>query len=240
MAVLFGAGQRETEEKVAAVPSEMSVLWLTMAVTITLSFLGTLAAYIKFEIMGGGSTLLTSAFMLSYEGNVPTLFSYAMLNFCCLLLLLIAALEWDSRSRWCHHWLILGALFFLLGFDEAASVHEKVIPILQGYGARGMFHFAWVIPAAALLVVLAAFYLRWLLALPGEIRRLMVVSALVYVGGALLVEMPEGAYAEIYGQNTFLFHLFTVVEESFEMMGLSLFSYALLVYVRHLKSHPER
>lgn len=232
MAVLSGAGRKD---RASASPSERHVLYLTMATTAALSALGALAAYLKFEVMDGRSSLFTSAFMMSYESNVPTLFSYAMLNFCCALLLLISAWEWDRHSRWCHHWLMLGSVFFLLAFDEAASVHEKVSPIIQSYGTSGVFHFGWVIPAAFLLVVLAAVYLRWLFALPGEVRRLMVVSAVVYVGGALLVEMPEGAYAEIYGQNSFLFHLLTVVEETFEMVGLSLFSYTLLHYARYLK-----
>lgn len=232
MAVLFGVGQKV---KPGAVSPERMVLALLLGATAAMSLTGAVAAYLKFEVMGGHSTFLTSALIMAYEGNVPTLFSYALLNACCVLLLLISAREWDRHSRWCHHWLGLGVVFFLLAFDEAASVHEKLAPLLRDYGASGFFHFAWVIPAGVLVLVLAAFYLRWLLALPRDSAKLMVLSAALYVGGALLVEMPEGAYAEIHGQNTFLFHLLTVVEETFEMMGLSVFCYALLRHARYLK-----
>jgi hypothetical protein len=235
MAVLFGAGQNV---KASAAPSERAVLALLLWATAALSLAGISAAHIKFNVMGGRSTPLTSAFIMAYEGNVPTLFSYTLLNVCCALLLLIAAKEWDRHSRWCHHWLGLGIVFFLLAFDEAASVHEKLVPMVQAYGARGLLHFAWVVPAGIFVAVMAALYMRWLAALPKDTRWLMVLSAALYVGGALLVEMPEGAYAEVYGQNTFLFHLLTVVEETFEMMGLSVFSYALLRHAGYLKGHP--
>lgn len=232
MAVLFGVGQKVRPETMSP---ERTALALLLGATAALSLIGTVAAYLKFEVMGGRSTLLTSALIMSYEGNVPTLFSYALLNFCCVLLFLVSAREWDRHSRWCHHWLALGVLFFLLAFDEAASVHEKLAPILRDYGASGLFHFAWVIPAGIFVAVMAALYLRWLLALPGDTAKLMLLSAVLYIGGALLVEMPEGAYAEVYGQNTFLFHLLTVVEETFEMVGLSVFAYALLRHARYLK-----
>jgi hypothetical protein len=225
---LFALHRKETLSRDAL------ALIVTVTVTAAMCLLGTVAAWLKFEVHGGRSTLFTSAFIMAYEGNVPTLYSYTLLNFCALLLFIVAFRERGRprARRWWTHWLVLGVVFFLLAFDEAASLHEKLVPIFQAHGASGLLYFAWVIPAGIFVAVLGLAYLRFLLALPRDIRMLVVVSAALYVGGALLVELPEGAYAEVYGQNTFVFHAFTVLEETFEMLGLSVFSYTLL---RHLR-----
>ena len=45
------------------------------------------------------------------------------------------------------------------------------------------------------------------------------------------MEMPEGAYAQVYGENNFIFHIFTIFEETLEMVGLSLYIYTLILFL---------
>lgn len=229
MAVWFGAGSGAASERSFF---RTRVLRALVGVTMVLSLAGMAAAWIKFEVMSGRGSFLTSSFIMAYEGNVPTLYSYFLLNLCCVLLLAVSWGARQRRERWWGHWFGLAVGFFLMGFDEAASVHEKLVPVVQGMiGTGGWLHFGWVVPAGLLVLGIGLAYLRFLAALTGEIRLLVLVSAALYVGGALLIEMPEGAHAALYGQNNFTFHAFSVIEEMFEMLGLSLFSCTLLRYL---------
>ena len=45
------------------------------------------------------------------------------------LLGLISLAAFDERDRWRWHWTILGLLFLVLAYDEAASLHERLTPI---------------------------------------------------------------------------------------------------------------
>jgi hypothetical protein len=54
------------------------------------------------------------------------------------------------------------------------------------------------------------------------------LSAALYIGGAVGLEMPGGAYAEAHGIATFGYQFFAAVEETLEMLGLTVFAYALM------------
>jgi hypothetical protein len=209
-----------------------NILVLTMMLTGALSALGLFASYMMHKFNDGQNELikkLVNLFVMNYEGNIPTLFSFFLLNSCCFLLINIFLYQKYLKSKGSLHWLFLSLIFFLLAFDEAASVHEKLIPLTQVYlGAKGWFHFGWIIPAGILVLAIGVFYVRFLMALPRTIAGLSLLAGALYIGGGLLIEMPEGAYAEVYGQDSFGFHAFTVVEETLEMVGLSLYLYTLM------------
>ena len=96
----------------------------------------------------------------------------------------------------------------------------------------GPFYFAWVVPAAILLFIFAALFARFALALPYKTRGLFGLAAVIYVGGALGIEMIGAAQASANGTNNLSYALVTIVEESLEMVGLVTFFYALADYIR--------
>ena len=53
----------------------------------------------------------------------------------------------------------------------------------------GIFYFAWVIPATALLILLAIGFLPFFRSLPAETRRLFLVAGAIFLGGALGAEV---------------------------------------------------
>jgi hypothetical protein len=139
-----------------------------------------------------------------------------------------------SGPKWQLHWRLLTVLFFVMAFDEAAMVHEKLIlPIRDAMNSNGLLFFAWVVPAWILVIIVAFAYLRFLLTLPKSFRRLFTLSGALYVGGALGLEMLGGAYAEIHGMKTFAFQMFATAEEILEMAGLALFAYSLMRFLAH-------
>jgi hypothetical protein len=218
-----------------AVQIDPRVLLASMfSCTAVLTALGVLSAYTIYIQEAYYFGLLARIFLLDAERNLPTLFSFALLVLCSLLLAIIATQETVSGPRRRFHWFLLAGLFFVMAFDEAARLHERLIPYLrETLNATGLFYFAWVIPAWIFAIGLSLAYVRFLLTLPSPFMRLLILSGAIYVGGALGVEMPGGAYAEEHGTRNFTYQIIASVEEALEMTGLSVFAYTLARLLGH-------
>jgi hypothetical protein len=99
-----------------------------------------------------------------------------------------------------------------------------------GEGALGFHHTYWAIPALAGLVAVGLYYLPFLWRLPGRTRILFVLAGVIFIGGAIGVEMLSGNFYETHG-DTLGYSLVVTLEESLEMAGVIVFVYAILDYV---------
>jgi hypothetical protein len=79
-------------------------------------------------------------------------------------------------------------------------------------------------------VLLGLVYLKFLFRLPKKTMVNFIVAGVVYVGGALGVELIGGRYREMQGIN-FTYKMIATVEESLEMLGVVMFIRALLLYL---------
>ena len=123
----------------------------------------------------------------------------------------------------------MSVIFLYLSYDEAAQVHERLInPMRELLRAGGVFYFAWVIPATAGLLVIGAIYLRFVLALPPQVRKLFVLSAAVYVSGAFGTEMVGGYMRDSRADLWTAYQVIVTIEETLELLGMMLFSTAIL------------
>jgi len=173
---------------------------------------------------------LLPLFSLSYEGNVPTFFTAILLSIDSLLLCACAAAAKRSGGRFFAHWLILALGFFYIAVDEVFSIHEMASTFFQG---SGILYFSWVVPAFVLLIILGLFFLPFLRGLPRKTALMFFVSGLLYVGGAVGMELPLGWWTEKHGTHNLGYGLIDAVEETLEMFGLELF---LLAVIDHLAS----
>jgi hypothetical protein len=87
-----------------------------------------------------------------------------------------------------------------------------------------------VIPAAAIVVALVLVFMPFVRALPPATRRRLVIAGAVYVGGALVMELPLGWWTEQRGTDGLGYALIDWVEETMEMIGVTL---ALVGLVAH-------
>jgi hypothetical protein len=167
------------------------------------------------------------------EINVPTWFSSSLLTGAGVLALLTAALSAKRGVPWRFHWLNIGLMFLLLSLDEFASFHEMTAGwVRRILGVGGWLFYAWVVPGAAIVLLLSAIYLRFVLALPHGVRGWVVASAGIFLAGALGMEMIGGLLRERAGSEADLaFVLAFTVEEGLEMAGASLFIFSILRYV---------
>lgn len=172
-------------------------------------------------------------FNLDREMNVPTWYSALMLGFCALLLQMIAVGKKTQYDRYYHHWRILSIIFWLLAVDEVLSVHELLIipDLAEALKLPWFLHSLWVIPGAIFVLIFAQQYWKFTLHLPKRSRYHFTLAAMLYIGGALGIEMVGSHYAELEGQQHLTYALVTSIEEAMEMMGAVVFIYGLLFYI---------
>ncbi|WP_298998260.1 hypothetical protein ACOKFD_01540 [Flagellimonas sp. S174] len=140
-------------------------------------------------------------------------------------------LKINHKKKIKFYWLGLAVIFLFLSLDEMISIHESLIHVTRKkFDLSGLFYFSWVLPYGILLIVISFVFFRFLINLPKKTLKLFVVSAIIYVGGALGVELFEGKYFEEHGENL-IFAIFYTIEESMEMLGISIFIWALLDYI---------
>ena len=117
--------------------------------------------------------------------------------------------------------------------DEASTIHEKLTPILQEQlELTGYFYFGWVVVGLAAVLVVGLVYLPFVKRLPPRIRNLFILAAVLYVGGALVVESIS-ANLWFHNDGTSLqFSAVGTLEEWMEMLGVITMIYAQLEYIR--------
>lgn len=185
---------------------------------------------------------LVSFFYVELELNAPAFFSTLLLLLAFLLLSVISVSKKKLRAGFRFEWSVLALGFLFMAFDETASIHERLIEpmrLIIGEQNLGVLYFAWVVPAIALVVCLAIFFLRFLLNLTTRTRNYFLLAAAMYLGGAVGLEMLEGWYSEINGRENFIYIAMTTFEETLEMTGTIVFIWALLEYIAGLYKTVE-
>ncbi|MGB7159478.1 MAG: hypothetical protein WBD40_15530, partial [Tepidisphaeraceae bacterium] len=206
---------------------------LALAV-IAMTAASVLAQWVRLRSTSEPIRAVASIFKLSAEGTIPAFFSAAALLASAALLWVNARAAAQDGRPFVRHWRWLAIVFLYLSIDEAVSIHELAIDPMRrllGDTAHGVLHFAWVVPGMAVVLAMGLTYLRFLLHLPRRVRIGVAVAGVMYVGGALGMEMLGGYVAERTGTETIPYALIALVEEFMEMMGVVLFIDALLAHL---------
>ena len=168
-------------------------------------------------------------FSLSCEDNVPTWYSSFLLSTCGVMLACIWSRPPAERHGHGFFWGTLCLGFLYMSLDESASYHEHMS--LWFHDTSGVLYYGWVIPAGGLVLVLGLVFLKFLFTLPVIWRKRFVIAGVIYVGGALFMELPLGWWVDKHGEEGgFGYVLIDGVQESMEILGSTLFLRALLQY----------
>jgi hypothetical protein len=169
---------------------------------------------------------MRSVLSLSYEGNVPTWYATGLLWTAALGLGRCARREPGRARLW---WWGLAAIFMLFSLDEAIGLHEGLDADAQRHG---VLYYSWVVPAAVMTSGFVVVYARFWLRLPAPTRRGFAWAFVLYVGGALAMELPLGAWHEAHGAESLGYFMIDFVEESLELVGLCVFLLAIAKHQR--------
>ena len=175
-----------------------------------------------------------SHFDIDVEGSVPTWFSNLILFFAAAQLLLIGYLQRRRGNRLARYWSGLGALFVLLSMDEITGFHN--IPIVSETSARAVSDFlaiSWVVHGMAGVALMGLFFVPFLRALPRATAFGFIRAGLVYVGGALLMEMIGAHFIYTIGFTHPVVSAILTVEEGMDMFGV-------ILMIATLFGHIER
>jgi hypothetical protein len=201
-------------------------------VCMSLLIIASLAGQVSTWFLGHDNLLgFVQKFDLNSENNVPTWFSTICLFLCAIALAAIALTEWRRKGPLWVYWFGLAGTFVLLSLDEAASFHEMLAaPFKTALHTEGFLHFAWVIPGGFFVLGFLLVYCRFLIRIPAKTRRDFLVAGFVFCSGCLGMEMIDGRYVSLHGED-FNYALMTILEESLEMAGEILFLRSLLAYL---------
>jgi hypothetical protein len=188
---------------------------------------------------GASSTLVhfLDLFSVNAELTIPTWYATLLLFVAAVLFGWIAAAKRLSGDRFTGYWIGLSLIFCYLSMDEGAVIHEIVADWIQvAYTPTGFLAFGWQIVAIPLILVTVLVYLRFLKHLPPKVRTRFILSALLYVGGAIVVEGVSANQYSLDGGVTFEYLAIATVEELFEMLGVVLLIHTLLEYIIETQS----
>lgn len=206
--------------------SSRTVRKVLLLVTSALVLLGFLYECVDYGQRETALADVLKLFDLNEENNVPALYSAALLLVASVLLGRIAVLQRSNRER--LQWVGLAAIFVYLSIDEALEIHEH---LKHSRAFLSPEHFlyqdAWVFFGFAGVAAVGLTYAKFVLKLPQRLRDLFLISAGLYVAGALGMEIVGGYWQFVQGKD-FVHALLATVEEMLEMLGIVLFISALL------------
>lgn len=173
---------------------------------------------------------LVPLFSVDQEENVPTYVASAMWLIGAMLAFIIAAAEKMSRRSYLY-WGGLCLICLFISVDEFTAFHERVVNTAVRGPSPQSYFVSWVVAYSFVVVAVALVFWRFVLKLPSEIRRLIIIAGVIYVVGAMGFEELSGVYLKMHdGHFGIGYYLSTLVEETLEMTGTVTFIYALMSY----------
>lgn len=194
-----------------------------------------LALFFLIQLERPNALGIVPLFHFDMEANLPTLFSGFQLACAGLCAFGIAKFE-RAKSEGNHrHWFIIGCILTFIGIDDMAHIHENLDTIIMSrVETSGLVHWPWVIPYSILALIVAAYFLPFFLRLPSHLKFYFAVSAGLFISGAIGMEMFAARHAQEFGEETITYATLMTIEESLEMLSITLLLYGLL---SHMVSH---
>ena len=120
-----------------------------------------------------------------------------------------------------NYWLGLCIIFLFLAFDESAKIHESIGDFTENFvNASGYLFYPWVLSYSLFVMVFALIYAKFFLKMPKKIFLSFMLSAIIFLTGAIIFDMLGGYEADLNNENTLIYCIYYTIEESLEMFGL--------------------
>lgn len=158
-------------------------------------------------------------------------------------MLIIGFVKKKQKVKDANFWLTLGGIFVFLSYDEAAEVHESLTFVTRGYlpeNTMDFLYWAWVVPYALFIIAVVSVFAGFLWRLPRRTAYLFVAAGSIFVLGAVGMELLNSYFYLNEGEESLQLSIVTTIEELMEMLGIVLFIYAILNYIKlHLGQEIE-
>jgi hypothetical protein len=212
-------------------PSSKRILIYLLGVNIVLIFFHLVLHYL--DLTQDFSPFMSDVvrrFSMDAEASIPTWFTQILLFVAaqCFAYIAYQLFRKKKEDRW--YWILLSVLALYMSIDEGAELHELLIaPTQSALGiSEGIFFFAWIIPVLIAVALLTLLFARFFFRLDKRTRILLSLSALLFLLGAIGVEMISGSYWESQDfAYDFMYRIFNAVEEGLENTGIILLLFVL-------------
>ncbi len=196
-------------------------------------FLGHLfALFLKFGMGWDTAMGVTLFFHFDQENNLPTLYSFILIASTAIMSFLFGVSRNDTAWQRAG-WILLGSIMTFLALDELLlQFHEGLGDLVEFEGVMGGFQqFDWMIIFLPVMAFFLILLLPWFLKLDRQSQILFMIGGAVFVIGSVGFEV-FGARAIIMSEQgtmkmNFWYDMAVTAEESLEIIGMSIFSYAL-------------
>ncbi|RYZ56565.1 MAG: hypothetical protein EOO14_12185 [Chitinophagaceae bacterium] len=181
-------------------------------------------------------------FDINGEYNIPALYSASAIWFSAALLLFIHRLEKKVGTPKAYYWRHFAYLFIFLGVDELASIHEifgRFAPMIWERFPALQISRKWIIPFSPVILAMAVYFFRFYILLSKENRMRFTIAGLVFLSGAVGIEILGEWYANQYDMPPVFRGYSAIVEEGCEMLGIVLFIRALLLHICQFSPAPN-
>ena len=177
-------------------------------------------------------------FDLTYELNFPAVFSTLLLMASAYLFFRISRqyrVSGDRKSTF--YWASLAVVFVYLASDEFFALHERLKHLTFLFLSEDEIVFsAWVYVGIVLIPLVVMLYWPFFRSLSAHYRKAFFLSALMYLGAVLGFEIIASFYGHVNSVNSPIYFLFTTIEETLEMIGLSYLIFNLMGYLNELQA----
>lgn len=206
-----------------------SVLVGTAAVAVLIVHALNIAVHVAHGFTPAPREWWLDLFDVDTEANIPTWFSSTLLLTCAWLAWRMAARLPASVAKQRRGFLLIAVLLAIVSADESLALHERCAAVLldklDAHGINRLWVWAF---GAAIVSALAAMLVPFFRALESrQLRSGLLVSAVVYVIGALGFEVLGQHYAANHGWSNPVYFTLSAIEEFLEMCGPLIFLYAI-------------
>ncbi len=200
------------------------------SITLTLAILSILGTGI--EILFGAWKIMGINYLFNFgsEQNIPTIFTT-------FLFLLAALLQFfiylnTKKSRISRYWIGLFLLFIYLAIDEVCVVHERILRTAKQIFSSANFNSHFIIMATVFIITVIFLFYRFLFLIPKKYLLIAILSAIVYLVGAVGFEVISIFYLKT-SKGGFILEMISTIEELLEITGIILYISFILKYIKN-------
>lgn len=180
---------------------------------------------------------LSNRFDLNDENSVPQWLTQAI--FLVISLSALLATRLTTKKQGSRIWLCVSILGLLMSIDDVATLHEFVLQSLHNTFFIDMtstvFVNAWLILLPFILIGLGWLTYKAVKLLPKRTAIIIAMSGLIYIFGAIIIDSLTNYFAV----NSFMEQGFMGgMEGGFQLLGSSMFLYAILDYLEIYYKKP--
>ena len=211
------------------------IIKLLLLITVILIVIHTIILIIYYLVGDPEKFDFIRMFDLDMERNVPTLFSSVLFCISAFLFYLLSHSSLHTKPHDSKYWKGLSFIFIFLSIDESAKIHEQIGDFTKQFiDATGYLHYPWVISYTILILILGVIYLKFFLKMPRKVFYAFILSAVIFLTGAIGFELLGANESSQHGTTSILYSIFYTIEESLEMFGLV---YLISILLSLLESH---